>query len=91
MVAVEVEPNGLTAFAGHCMEQAARVGPTATPTVGGGFQPSAAAVRVADGDVAATEARLAARLNLTATTALAAAIEYSTTETASAAEVAAVV
>jgi hypothetical protein len=56
---------------------------------GAGFQPSAAAVQAAHTEVAATSARLAARLQDTATAATSAAGDMAYTETSSAVEIAA--
>jgi hypothetical protein len=89
MPLIEVDPLGLLALAGHCEAQATRLASIATPALtAGGFQPSAAAVEAAHADVAAVGARLTARMQATATTAWAAAGEYLSTDTSSAAHVA---
>jgi hypothetical protein len=91
MASIEVDPLGLSALAGHCEEQAARLGSMATPSFsGGGFQPSAAAVQAAHADVAAAGARLMARMQSTAAAASTAAVGYVSTETSSTADIAAV-
>ena len=88
MASIEVDPLGLLAFAGHCEAQATRLASTATPAVAaGGLQPSAAAVEAAHADVAAVGARLMARMQATANAAAAAAGEYVSTDTSSAADV----
>ena|ERR1700704_2595635 len=89
MASIEVDPVGLLTLAGHCQEQAARLGSMATPPApGGGFQPSARAVQAAHAEVAAVGARLMARMHETATAAATAAGAYVTTDTSSASDIA---
>jgi hypothetical protein len=77
VASIEVDALGLSALAGHCADQAARLAGIAAPSVsGGGFQPSVAAVEAAHADVAAASARLTARMQSTAAAATAAAAEY---------------
>jgi hypothetical protein len=81
MASIEVDALGLSTLAGHCEQQAARLAGIAAPSVsGGGFQPSAAAVEAAHADVAAAGARLAARMQSTATAASAAVFEFVTAD-----------
>jgi hypothetical protein len=91
MASIEVDALGLSALAGHCEEQAARLGAMATPSFSGGsFQPSVAAAQAAHADVAAAGARLMARMQSTAAAASTAAVGYVNTDTSSAANIAAV-
>jgi hypothetical protein len=90
MASVEVDALGLSALAGHCEQQAARLAAIVAPSVSaGGFQPSSAAVEAAHADVAAASARLTARMQSTATAATSAAFEYISTDTSAAEAIAA--
>ena len=85
MAPIEVDGQGLLTLARHC-EPA-----IAAPSLSGdGFQPSAAAVDAAHGDVAAAGRWLTARMRATATAASAAAVEYVSTEASAADEIAAI-
>jgi hypothetical protein len=79
---IEVDALGLAMLADHCEQHGARIAATEVPSVvGGGFEPSVAAVNAAHADVAAAGSWLAARMQATATAASAAAVEYVDTET----------
>jgi hypothetical protein len=91
MASIEVDTRGLSALAGYCERQAARLAAiNSPPSSGGSFQPSVAAVEVAHTDVAAAGTRLTARIQSTATAAWAAASEYDKTDTSAADEIVAV-
>jgi hypothetical protein len=91
MDAIQVDAAGLAALAGLCQQHAAVVGAVSTSTApGGNFQPSAAAVEAAHGDVAAAGARLAARMASTAAEMTAATAGFTGTDHASAGNIAAV-
>jgi hypothetical protein len=88
---IQTDAAGLLALAAHCDEHAARVGEVSVPSLaGGGFQPSALAVHTAHTEVAATGARLAARISATSAAATVAAANYVTSDTDNAADISAV-
>jgi hypothetical protein len=91
MKEIQVDAAGLAALASHCQQQATVVGAVSTSTApGGNFQPSAAAVEAAHGDVTAAGARLAARMASTAADMTVAAAGFTGTDNASAGNIAAV-
>jgi hypothetical protein len=88
---IRADVDGLSALAASCEDQAGVVdGVNAAPPVGQSFQATAETVTLAHGDIAATGAMLAARMQSTADDVTIAAFEYSLTEADSASAVSAV-
>jgi hypothetical protein len=88
---VQVDAEGLVALAARCEQHGASLGLVNAPAAGGGgFEPSAAAVRAAHAEVSATGARLSARMVSTAAALAGAAHGYAATDDDNASDIAAV-
>lgn len=88
---IEVSAAGLSELARQCEMHAARLGSVTPPSAGiAGSQPSVAAVSAAHADVAAAGARLVARMQSTASALVSATSGYVESDSANAAEIAAV-
>lgn len=91
MDVVQVDAEGLVALAARCEQHGASLGSVNPPSVGGGgFEPSAAAVRAVHAEVSATGARLSARMVSTAAALTGAARGYTATDDDNASDIAAV-
>ena len=89
---VQVDAEGLVALAACCEQHGASLVSVNAPSVGGGgFEPSAAAVRAAHAEVSTTGARLSARMVSTATALSCAAHGYTATDDDNASDIAAVI